>query len=190
MALQQVIDGDGRCIVYERRRPKNSVFYRIVAEHSQTLLSRAEEDGPGYPAHVKRELERFLSCGILAAGFARIRCTQPGCKTERLVAYACKGRCICPSCVARRMADCAAHLVEHVLPWAPYRQWTLSLPYAVRFRVGYDIRLLSAVLRVFLRTVFAWQRRKARALGIAQPMVGAVTFCQRYGSLLQLYPRA
>jgi hypothetical protein len=80
-----------------------------------------------------------------------------------LVAYACKGRCICPSCVARRMADCAAHLVEHVLPWAPYRQWTLSLPYAVRFRVGYDIRLLSAVLRVFLRTVFAWQRRKARA---------------------------
>ena len=86
------------------------------------------------------------------------------------------------------MADCAAHLVEHVLPWAPYRQWTLSLPYAVRFRVGYDIRLLSAVLRVFLRTVFAWQRRKARALGIAQPMVGAITFCQRYGSLLQFTP--
>jgi hypothetical protein len=75
MALQQVIDGDGRCIVYERRRPENSVFYRIVAEHSQTLFARAEEDGPGYPAHVKRELERFLSCGILQAGFARIRCT-------------------------------------------------------------------------------------------------------------------
>ena len=39
-----------------------------------------------------------------------------------------------------------------------------------------------------MRTVFAWQRRKARALGIAQPMVGAVTFCQRYGSLLQFTP--
>jgi hypothetical protein len=132
MAVTQVIDADGRCVVYERRRPEKSVFYRIVAEHSQTLLARAEEDGPGYPTHVKREVERFLSCGILAAGFARIRCSQPGCKTERLVAYSCKGRCICPSCVARRMADCAAHLVDRVLPLSPYRQWTLSLPYAVR----------------------------------------------------------
>ena len=53
------------------------------------------------------------------------------------------------------MADCAAHLVDHVMPIAPYRQWTLSLPYDVRFRIGYDKKLLSAVLSVFLRTVFA-----------------------------------
>jgi hypothetical protein len=39
-----------------------------------------------------------------------------------------------------------------------------------------------------LRTLFAWQRRKARAQGIKQPLCGAVTFCQRYGSLLQFTP--
>jgi hypothetical protein len=36
------------------------------------------------------------------------------------------------------------------------------------------------------RKLFAWQRRRARRLGVQQPMCGAVTFCQRFGSLLNL----
>jgi hypothetical protein len=39
---------------------------------------------------------------------------------------------------------------------------------------------------VFLRKVFAWQRRRARAHGIDDPQCGAVTFVQRFGSLLNL----
>ncbi len=67
----------------------------------QPKALRAEnEHGFGYPAHVKREFERFLTCGILAAGFARIQCGKKGCTFERLVAYSCKGRCIYPSCVS------------------------------------------------------------------------------------------
>ena len=138
MAVTQVIDKTGQVIEYERRRPEKSVFYRVVAEHIQTLFAEAEANGSGYPEHVKREFERFLDCGVLSAGFARIQCSKPGCTFERLVAFSCKGRCICPSCVSRRMADCASHLVDEVMPIAPYRQWTLSLPYDVRFRVGYD----------------------------------------------------
>ncbi len=38
-----------------------------------------------------------------------------------------KGRGVCPSCGARRMAATAMHLVEHVLPRAPIRQWVLSV---------------------------------------------------------------
>ena len=30
------------------------------------------------------------------------------------------------------MADAVAHLVNHVLPSAPYRQWVLSLPKPLR----------------------------------------------------------
>ena len=33
------------------------------------------------------------------------------------------------------MADCAAHLVDRVLPVAPYRLWTLSLPHQIRLLV-------------------------------------------------------
>jgi hypothetical protein len=49
-----------------------------------------------------------------------------------------------------------------------------------------DADLLSRVLERALHKIFAWQRRKARALGYDEPMCGAVTFCQRFGSLLNL----
>jgi hypothetical protein len=39
------------------------------------------------------------------------------------------------------MADTAAHLVDHVFPEVPVRQWVLSLPFALRYRMGYDARL-------------------------------------------------
>jgi hypothetical protein len=192
MAVTRVVDKHGRCTEYERRRPEQSTLYRIVQDNIQTLFAEAEarsELGFGYPAHVKREFLRYMSCGILSAGFARISCAGQGCKFERLVAYSCKGRCICPSCVARRMADGAAHLVDRVLPVvAGYRQWTLSLPYRVRLRIGYDKARLSKVLAIYLRTVFAWQRTRARRVGISKPLCGAVTLCQRFGSLLQFSP--
>jgi hypothetical protein len=188
MAVVRIVEESGRCIEYERRQPENTVFYRIVQKHIETLFAEAEQNGSGYPEHVKREFERFLSCGVLSAGFARIQCSQPACKFERLVAYSCKGRCICPACVSRRMADCAAHLVDHVLPIAPYRQWTLSVPYDVRLRIGYDKELVGSVLSLFLRTVFSWQRLQARRVGIQRPLTGAVTLCQRYGSILQFTP--
>ncbi|MBW2736123.1 MAG: transposase zinc-binding domain-containing protein [Deltaproteobacteria bacterium] len=50
------------------------------------------------------------------------------CGLERLVAYSCRGRGLCPSCIAKRSALTAAHLCDGVLPVCPYRQWTLSLP--------------------------------------------------------------
>ena len=43
------------------------------------------------------------------------------------------------------MADTAAHLVDRVLPEAPVRQWVLSLPFSLRYRLAYDARLTSDV---------------------------------------------
>ncbi len=47
------------------------------------------------------------------------------CGDDLLLAFSCKRRGVCPSCNARRAHDTAAHLLDHVLPLAPYRQWTL-----------------------------------------------------------------
>ncbi|HZH17833.1 MAG TPA: hypothetical protein VE057_26005 [Archangium sp.] len=47
------------------------------------------------------------------------------------------------------------HMVEQVLPHVPYRQWTLSFPHRVRWVLLKDVGLLSDVLTVFLRAVFA-----------------------------------
>ena len=38
MAVTRVVDESGRVIEYERRRPENSVNYRIVQEHIQTVF--------------------------------------------------------------------------------------------------------------------------------------------------------
>ena len=72
-----------------------------------------------------------------------------------VVAFSCKGRGFCPSCGGRRMADTAAHLVDRILPQTPVRQWVLSLPFALRYRLAYDAALTSAVLGVFVRGIFA-----------------------------------
>jgi hypothetical protein len=80
------------------------------------------------------------------------------------------------------MADTAAHLVDRVLPELPVRQWVLSLPFALRYRLAYDARLASLILAVFVRTVFASLRRRARRQwGLARSQCGAVTFVQRFG---------
>ncbi|HZI08223.1 MAG TPA: transposase zinc-binding domain-containing protein [Archangium sp.] len=76
---------------------------------------------------MERDFARYLECGVLAHGFARVRCES--CKDELLVAFSCKGRGVCPSCNAKRAHVTAAHLVERVLPHVPYRQWTLSFPH-------------------------------------------------------------
>jgi hypothetical protein len=122
---------------------------------------------------------------LLARGFARVRCPQ--CGFERLVAFSCKGR-LCPSCVGRRMADIAAYLVDELLPEAPYRQWVLTFPFVLRFRLAVDRALFSNLLGVFLRTVFAWQRRRGRALGIRGGETGAVSFVQRFGGAMNINP--
>src|SRR5262245_34956965 len=104
---------------YRRRAPERTVLHELVARHAQTLLAElrdADPEGGGLPRYVERELAAYLRCGILAHGFARVRCQT--CHDEIVVAFSCKRRGICPSCTARRMADTAAHLVDRVLPRA------------------------------------------------------------------------
>ena len=146
----------------------------------------AYPEGGGYPKYVKEEVSEFLRCGILSRGFARFACRA--CGHERLVAYSCKSRGLCPSCVAKRSVLTALHLIDHVLPVCPYRQWTLSLPYAIRFRLIRDEALLSRVVTTFVRTVFGWQKRQAKAYGLTDVHSGSITFVQRYNSLLQICP--
>jgi Putative transposase/Transposase zinc-binding domain len=171
---------------YRRRRPEGTVLYEAVRDNLATLLEEASEVGRGLPRYVERDFTRYLECGVLAHGFARVRCES--CKDELLVAFSCKGRGVCPSCNAKRAHVSAVHLVERVLPHVPYRQWTLSFPHRVRWVLLKDVGLLSEVLTVFLRALFALQRRRARRQGLCGGQVGAVSFVQFFGSALQVTP--
>jgi hypothetical protein len=84
------------------------------------------------------------------------------------------------------MVERAAHLVDAVLPDVPVRQWVLSLPLRLRYRLAWDHDLCRAVVGAFLRAVFATLRRRARWDGIAGGRSGAVTVLQRFGGALNL----
>jgi hypothetical protein len=171
---------------YQRHQPEHSLLYQVLAEHLETFLQQVRTSDHALPWYVERDLRAFLDCGILARGFLRLRC--PECNTSRVVPFSCKRRTFCPSCMGRRMADTAAHLVDQVFPHVPVRQWVLSFPIEIRYRLAYDGALLSTLLRTFMQQLEAYYRSQARRLGYDHARCGGVTFVQRFGSALNCNP--
>ncbi len=169
---------------YRPRDVESSPLHRAVRLHRAGFAAAVRRRGHIVPRVVERELDGVVGCGVLARGFARVRCGA--CGHELLVPFSCKRRGLCPSCTARRAEDTAAHLVDRVLPRAPYRQWVFTFPIAVRLALSRRPYLVTAALQACLRVLFAWQRRRMRRRGLRQPACGAVTFVQRFGSALQL----
>jgi hypothetical protein len=175
---------------YQRREPEHTELWQCVREHWPEFLAQAANDDRTLPKHVLKEFEGFMNCGLLEKGFARVACKQ--CGFERLVAFSCKARAVCCSCVARRMSDTAAHLCDHVFPKIPIRQWVLSIPHPLRYLIAWDVALCGAVVGIFVHAVFAHLRRQAKhELGLvssthAHP--GAVCMVQRWGGSLNLHP--
>ena len=84
------------------------------------------------------------------------------------------------------MAETAAHLVEHVLPEQPIRQWVLSFPYPLRFLFATRPVVLSQVLGIVYRAIATCLIRRAGLRSGAGVRTGAVTLIQRFGSALNL----
>jgi hypothetical protein len=76
-----------------------------------------------------------------------------------------------------------------LLPWVRHRQWTLSLPFKLRFLVVKRPEVLKRLELRLVRAVWRWQRAVARRLGVSGPLRGgAVVFTQWFGSSLQVTP--
>ena len=169
---------------YKRRRPETTALYELVRDNLDTLYG-AIDDGAldvRIPKHAKKELEAYLDCGLLCRGFARLRCG--GCNESRFVAFCCKGRGFCPSCLGRRMCATAANLMGDVLPEVDLRQWVLTFPFAWRRRLAHDGALLGALTRIFIESVQAFYAKRGAPGG----KTGAVTVVQRTSSNLRLNP--
>ena len=170
---------------YERHRPEQGLFYRIIETYWPIFLREQGRVGKTLPIFIRDEFEKFLKCGIPEHGFIRTYCYQ--CQYSGIVAFSCKKRGFCPSCTARRMNDEAAHLVDHVLPQeAPMRQWVLSFPYKLRFLMAHDSKLTNRILSVFIQVIGSRLKKRAKKSGIKGGKPGSVTFIQRFGSALNL----
>ena len=175
---------DGTLVHYERHCPEQTTLYRLVQQHAATFFAQAEDAaGADLPQFVKDEFDAFLECGILANGFLRLRCGD--CGHDKLVAFSCKRRGFCPSCGAQRMAQTGAHLVDHVIPHVPVRQWVLSLPIALRLLLAAQPKLVTPMLQVVHRVITRFLLKQAGAKADKADS-GAVTLIQRFGSAANL----
>jgi Putative transposase/Transposase zinc-binding domain len=176
-------------VVYERRRPERTTLYEIVRDNVETLYG-AIDDGAiavRIPKHAKKELDAYLDCGLLCRGFARLRCES--CEESRLVAFSCKGRGFCPSCLGRRMCATAANLIEDVLPEVALRQWVLTFPFPWRRRLAQDGALFSVLTRIFVESVERfYEQRAVRRGACGAAKSGAVTVLQRTSGDMRLNP--
>ena len=75
------------------------------------------------------------------------------CRTGFVVAFSCKGRGVCPSSSGRHMAQTAAHLVDHVIPPVPVRQWVISVPKRLRGMLADRPRAVNALTKIFLAEI-------------------------------------
>ena len=84
------------------------------------------------------------------------------------------------------MTEHAGQIVETVLPRVPVRQWVLTLPYRLRYRLAGDHGLTRAVLNVYARVLQDFYVRSAHGLGIGGGRIGMLTVVQRFGSGMNL----
>jgi Putative transposase/Transposase zinc-binding domain len=173
---------------YERHRPERTTLYAVVRDNLETLYGAIDEGALDVKVskHARKELEGYLDCGLLCRGFARLRCGS--CNESRLVAFSCRGRGFCPSCLGRQMCATAANLIERVLPEVALRQWVLTFPFAWRRRLAHDGALLRALTRIFVETVHRFYAKHTGDHGERAVKGGSVTVVQRTSSDLRLNP--
>ncbi|MFC1642097.1 transposase [Myxococcota bacterium] len=135
---------------------------------------------------MEKELREFLECGQLPYGFLRAYCKD--CGRSLLVPFSCKRRGACCSCGARRMCNNAAHLVDHVLPNVPVRQFVLSVAFELRWLLAARADAFGDMTRIFIQEVFRWQREQARRTGLKNVRSGGLAMQHRAGSSINLNP--
>jgi len=178
---------DSRSDHYRPRSPQTSQYYRCIEDHfeafEQVYDERFSRQYGFFRPYVKDVIYRYLDCGILHNGFARVKC--PDCNHEYLLAFSCKRRHFCPSCHQKRVVEFGEWLCSAVLKKVPHRHIVFSIPKILRRYFLYDRKLLAGLSRC------AWETLKEFyqfAIGEAEGVSGAAVAIQTFGDFLGFNP--
>src|SRR5665647_535764 len=93
--------------VYRPRYPQTTDYYRCVEDYFETFVRIYDEHFSRqygfWRPYVEQVIHRYLDCGNLNNGFARVKCKD--CGHEYLLAFSCKRRHFCPSCHQKRVLE-------------------------------------------------------------------------------------
>jgi len=158
---------------YRGRKPRESPLWQLLDKHFDEFEERYDDlfarQYGFYRPVIPHVVRKYLECGDLHQGFARVRC--PDCHHEYLLAFSCRGRWFCPSCHTKKVIQFGSHLQDNVLYPVPHRQYVFSIPKILRRYFLYDRKLLGKLskcattnLTKFFRTTLC---RKSGIPGIA-----------------------
>jgi len=173
--------------VYRPRKPRASPLWQCLTRHFDTFQTVYEEryqSRHGYLRPIIPEVVyKFMDCGDLERGFARIRCDH--CKKDHLLAFSCKGRWFCPSCHQKKVLLFGALLTETILFPVPHRHVTLTMPKMLRPYFRYHRDLLKDLCRIAHECV-----RDVMRISLDQPegMPGIVMAIHTFGEYLDFHP--
>lgn len=102
--------------IYQPRRPRASPLWQVVHtawDDFLTAYRRHHRPAMG-PLHTESvaAVQAYYRCGDLTTGFTRYQCHD--CGHERLLAFTCKARHICPACHQRRSRQTAEWIATHL----------------------------------------------------------------------------
>jgi hypothetical protein len=173
--------------VYRARRPRASPLWQCLNRHFDTFQAVYEEryqSRHGFLRPIIPEVvNKFLDCGDLEHGFARIRCDH--CKKDHLLAFSCKGRWFCPSCHQKKVQLFGALLTETILFPVPHRHVTLTIPKMLRPYFRYHRDLLKDLCRIAHECVRDVMRT---ALDQPEGIPGIVMAIHTFGEYLDFHP--
>jgi hypothetical protein len=133
--------------------------------------------------YVRDVIYRYLDCGDLHLGFARVRCRD--CGHEYLLPFSCKRRHFCPSCHQKRVVEFGEWLCEEVLKYVPHRQWVFSIPKRLRVFFMTNRRLLSKLSRCAWKVLSAYL---SAGVKYEDAVPGGVIAVQTFGDFQNFNP--
>jgi ribosomal protein S27E len=132
---------------------------------------------------VTEVIYRYLECGDLHFGFARVKCQD--CGHEYLLAYSCKRRHFCPSCHQKRVVEFGQWLCTQVLKQVPHRQWVFSIPKRVRIYFLFNRKLLAKLSRCAWKVLSAYLKQ---SVPFDEAIPGAAIAVHTFGDFQQFNP--
>ena len=92
---------------HERHRPEQSTQHQLLPQDAGSFIAHTEAStGAELPRFVKNDFDACLECGMVPHGFTRLRFSD--CGHDKLLAFSCKRRAVCPSCRAANVVDGSA----------------------------------------------------------------------------------
>jgi hypothetical protein len=130
-------------------------------------------------------VRKFLRCGDLHFGFARVRCSGSECAHEMFVPFSCRQRCLCPSCHQKRALLLADRMAHQICLPVPHRQYVWTIPKRLRIYFRHDRRLLGRLSSLAWETILETYRELA---GDQDALPGMIAGIQTFGELLHFHP--